>query len=122
MQRHKSSVARGATRFTILVLGLLSFAGITAAQSEQPAWSGNIGFGFSPLVGPIERRLDNGWHTQFGAAYRLTSRFSIGGEVMYNGLGVSKGLLNELADPEGDAAFMGVSAEPPLELLAPHQI
>ena len=116
------AMGRVAKRLATLTLGLLSFAAIAAAQSEQPSWTGNIGFGSSPLMGPIDKRLDNGWHTQFGAGYRFTSHFSLGGEVMYNGFGVSKGVLNELAVPNGNAHLWAFTAEPRLSFAPFHRV
>jgi opacity protein-like surface antigen len=95
-----------------LALLLLTFANATMAQEESRRWTGNVGVGFSPLVGALDKRLDNGWHISFGGGYRFNAHFSIGGQVMYNGFGVSSGVLRELAVPDGNSHLWAFTAEP----------
>jgi opacity protein-like surface antigen len=94
---------------------LASLAGLASAQEEGHKWTANFGAGFTPLVGALNKRLDNGWNITFGGGYRFTEHFSLGGQVMYNGLGVSRGVLNELAVPDGNARVWAITAEPRLE-------
>jgi hypothetical protein len=68
--------------------------------------------GFSPLVGAINQRLDNGWHVTFGAGYNFSNRFGVAGQFMYNGLGVSRGVLQEFSVPDGNANVWSITAEP----------
>jgi opacity protein-like surface antigen len=91
-----------------------SCAGVASAQDEERKWTANVGAGFTPLVGALNRRLDNGWNISFGGGYRVTRHFSLGGQVMYNGLGVSNGLLRELSVPDGNAHIWAFTAEPRL--------
>jgi Outer membrane protein beta-barrel domain len=107
-------------RCAIAVLACLVFTGIGFAQEEGHKWSANVGGGFTPLLGDLSRRLDNGWHVTFGAGYRPTSRFTIGGQVMYNGLGVSQGTLNEFSVPAGNAHLWAFTAEPRLSFAPRH--
>ena len=93
---------------------LMASAGTAVAQDEGHRWTGNVGAGFTPLVGALDQRLDNGWNVQFGAGYHFTNRFSLGLEGMYNGLGVSRGVLNELAVPDGNAHVWVATVEPRL--------
>src|SRR5258706_16293045 len=78
------------------------FTGIAAAQEEEHKWTANVGAGFTPLVGALDQRLDNGWNISFGGGYNFNDHFSLDAQVMYNGLGVSRGVLNELAVPGGN--------------------
>jgi opacity protein-like surface antigen len=94
---------------------LVSLAGLGSAQEEEHKWTANLGAGFTPLVGALDKRLDNGWNITFGGGYRFTEHFSLGGQVMYNGLGVSKGVLSELAVPNGNARVWVITAEPRFE-------
>ena len=71
-----------------LATALLISAGGVSAQEEGRKWTVNAGVGFSPLVGALDKRLDNGWHASFGGGYYFNSRFSVGGQVMYDGFGV----------------------------------
>ena len=107
-------------RLSVTVATCLVFAGLTRAQDEGHKWSANVGGGFTPLVGTLDRRLDNGWYITFGGGYRVSSHFTIGGQVMYNGLGVSKGVLTEFGVPDGNAHIWAFTAEPKLSL-APHR-
>jgi opacity protein-like surface antigen len=94
---------------------LIAFAGAAFAQEGEHKWTANVGVGFTPLVGALNQRLDNGWHISFGGGYHLTERFSLGGQIMYNGLGVSRGVLNELAVPDGNAHLWAFTVEPRLD-------
>jgi opacity protein-like surface antigen len=60
----------------------------------------------------INQRLDNGWHVSFGAGYNFSNRFSVAGQFMYNGLGVSRGGLQEFSVPDGNADVWSITAEP----------
>ncbi len=85
------------------------------AHSERPV-SINIGGGFTPAVGALSERLDNGWNFSGGAAYNIRPSFSLGAQFMYNGLGVSRSLLNAAGAPDGDANVWSITAQPRLEL------
>lgn len=107
-------------RLLAVVALLLSFSGLAAAQSDEGhRWTANLGAGFTPLVGALDKRLDNGWHITFGGGYNFNSHFSLGAQIMYNGLGVSKGVLRELAVPDGNAHLWATTIEPRLNF-APH--
>jgi hypothetical protein len=94
---------------------LLILAAATTAQEER-RWSANVGGGFTPLLGDINTKLDNGWHISFGAGAKVASRLTLGGEVMYNGLGVSRGVIAEAAVPNANAHLWAFTAEPKLDL------
>jgi opacity protein-like surface antigen len=74
--------------------------------------------GFTPLVGDIATRLDNGWHVRFGAGYDFSSHFSASLEYTYHGLGVSEGVLNEARVPDGSAHLWSLTVDPKLRLKA----
>ena len=99
---------------------LLSLAGAAPAQEEEHKWTGNVGAGYTPLLGALNQRLDNGWNVSFGAGYHITEHFSLGGQIMYNGLGVSRGLLNTLSVPNGNAHIWAFTAEPRLTFRRRH--
>jgi len=100
---------------------LVSFTGTAAAQDEGHRWTANVGAGFTPLVGALDKRLDNGWNISFGGGYYFTRHFSLGAQVMYNGLGVSKGVLQELAVPDGNARVWAITVEPRLDFGPRHK-
>lgn len=83
-------------------------------------WTENIGAGFSPLIGDIHSRLNNGWHVTGGAGYRFNRYLSLGGQVMYNGFGVSNRLLREVDVPAGNAHLWAFTAQPMLQFAPRH--
>jgi len=105
----------------IALLGLAALCSNNARAQEPPEhrWTANGAVGFTPLVGAINQRLDNGWHVSFGAGYNFSRRFSVAGQFMYNGLGVSRGVLQEFAVPDGNANVWSLTAEPRLNF-RPH--
>src|SRR6202022_2556217 len=88
---------------TVAAALLVSFADLAAAQDEGHRWTANVGAGFTPLVGSMNTRLDNGWNISFGAGHHFTEHFSIGAQFMYNGLSVNSSTLRQLAVPDGNA-------------------
>jgi hypothetical protein len=116
----KSIVLRITSLIVFLSVITLACSITTSAQNPEHRWSGNIGAGFTPILGSLNQRLDNGWHVSFGAGYRVTHGLTIGGQVMYNGLGVSKGLLGEVGVPDGNAHLWAFTAEPRLTFAPRH--
>lgn len=103
-----------------------SFSSQSQSSSGAPdpwfhRWSVNIGGGFSPLMGDIHSRLNNGWHVSGGAAYNFSDHFSLGGQVMYNGFGVSDRVLTEAAVPAGNSHLWAVFAQPMLQFGGDHK-
>jgi hypothetical protein len=96
---------------TLLVL----LAASSLAQDES-RYTFNVGGGFSPLVGDISKRLENGWHIDVGGGVNFIPHFSTTIDYMYNGYGVSQGLLNEAKVPGGNAHLWSVTANPRLRL------
>jgi hypothetical protein len=116
MQQQRTLVLNRFPLVSRLVLGLAALLLISAngamAQEESPRWTANVGAGFSPLVGALDKRLDNGWHISFGGGYRVNARLSVGGQVLYNGFGVSSGVLKELSVPDGNSHLWAFTVEP----------
>jgi opacity protein-like surface antigen len=106
----------------LLILSL-TFTGVLAAQeTPEHRWTANVGAGFTPLVGALNKRLDNGWHISFGGGYNFNRHLSVNGQVMYNGLGVSEGVLRELSVPDGNAHLWAFTAEPRFSFAATKKI
>jgi hypothetical protein len=84
------------------------------AQSERPV-AVNVGGGFSPLVGNLSNRLDNGWHVTGGVGFNV-GPLTIGPQFTYNGLGVSRSVLRQVGAPGGDAHVWSITADPRLQL------
>jgi opacity protein-like surface antigen len=99
------------------VLPVLLLAGLALAQNApEHRWTANFGAGFTPLTGQIGQKLDNGWHITVGGGYNVTPRFSAGLQFMYNGVGVSDGVLAEAQVPAGNAHIWSITAEPRIRL------
>jgi opacity protein-like surface antigen len=126
MQQQRAKVLTRFFSVSRLVLGLAALllisAKATIAQEESTRWTGNVGVGFSPLVGALDKRLDNGWHISLGGGYRLNARLSVGGQVMYNGFGVSSGVLKELSVPDGNSHLWAFTAEPRFYFAPRHKV
>lgn len=79
-----------------LVLAALTFLLVPApvhAQDDR-GFTLSANAGFSPLVGDISKRLDNGWHVAVDGGYDFSSHFSTTLEYMYNGYGVSRAMVS----------------------------
>ncbi len=112
MKKHCSIRLLGAPAAALLLFWLVLPA---SAQSERPV-SFNVGGGFTPTVGALSQRLDNGWNMGGGVAYNVRPSFSLGAQFMYNALGVSRTLLNAAGAPNGDANVWSITAQPRLQL------
>src|SRR5215469_5821357 len=98
---------------SIIMLALMVVC--SEAQTEHP-YTLNVGGGFSPLVGDSSKRLDNGWHITAGGGLNITRSLSATLDYDYNGFGVSRGLLNEVHVPDGNAHMWSLTANPKLRL------
>jgi opacity protein-like surface antigen len=98
-----------------MALTCLFVAGQGYAQQEQGV-TVSSSVGFSPLVGDISTRLNNGWHITIDGGYDFTSHFSTTLEYMYNGFGVSRRVLEEAQVPDGNAHLWAITLNPKLRL------
>jgi hypothetical protein len=98
-----------------IALTCLFAVGQSLAQPEQGV-TVSSSVGFSPLVGDISTRLNNGWHIAVDGGYEFTSRFSATLEYMYNGHGVSRRVLDEAQVPDGNAHLWSITLNPKLRL------
>ncbi len=114
----RSRFVLSAALFTMWIFGTCSLA---CAQSER-RWSANVGGGYTPLVGAISNRLDNGWNVKVGGEFNVTKHFSIGPRFSWNGLGVSRGVLSEANVPAGNSHVWSITADPRLRLARFHHI
>ena len=108
--------------FTIIVAAafMISSAVVVHCQEQEPWYTFNIGAGYSPLVGQVSNRLDNGWHVGVGAGFRTTSHFELNGEFTYNGFGVKPSVLAEAGVPSADSHLWSVTADPKLRFRGGH--
>ena len=106
---------------SLVVITMLVMSTLASAQGERP-WSVNLGGGFTPLVGRISNRLDNGWNAKVGGEFNVTRHFSIGPRFSWNGLGVSRGVLNEARVPGGDSHVWSMTLDPRIRLAPFHHV
>jgi opacity protein-like surface antigen len=121
LARRNACFSRAVFR-TWLFAALLAIASVPAAQNES-RWTANvgggIGAGYTPLLGGISKKLNNGWHFKGGVGYKFTSHFSTTLQMSYHGLGVSKAVLNEAQVPNGNAHVWSFTANPKIGF-SPH--
>lgn len=98
---------------TTLMLAFLVVCG--EAQSEH-RYTLSVGGGYSPLVGDISKRLDNGWHVTAGAGLNITRYLAATLDYNYNGFGVSNSVLREAKVPDGNSHMWSLTANPKLRL------
>jgi opacity protein-like surface antigen len=101
--------------FAVTALLILGFAMAGYAQEQKEHWyTFNAGAGFTPLVGQVSNRLNNGWNATGGAGVRITSHFEVTAQFMYNGLGVKPIVLAEAGVPSANSHVWSISADPKL--------
>src|ERR1700730_16195113 len=100
-------MTRGKGSFFQILFAMLLMAGGAISGHAQEArehwYTFNIGGGYSPLVGQISDRLDNGWLPPGGLCFRMTSHFELAGQFAYHGFGVKPVVLAEAAVPSADS-------------------
>jgi hypothetical protein len=120
----RTRLSPSALRSSIFAV-LIATASIALGQNES-RWTANvgggIGGGYTPLVGGISQKLNNGWHLRGGAGYKFTSHFSTTLQASYHGLGVSRAVLNEAKVPNGNAHLWSFTADPKIELRPYHGV
>jgi len=100
-------------QFAVTALLVLGFCAFGYGQEPREHWyTFNVGAGYSPLVGQVSDRLNNGWNVRAGAGFRLTSHFEVTGEYMYNGFGVKPIVVAEAGVPSANSHVWLVSADP----------
>jgi opacity protein-like surface antigen len=105
-----------AIRMSIVVLIVVVAASNSNAQDDHK-FTFDVGGGYSPLVGDMSSRLNNGWNIVVGGGYNFTSHFSGTVEYMYNGYGVSRRTLEEAQVPAGNSHMWSITANPKLRLM-----
>jgi hypothetical protein len=105
----------------VSIASLLLVFGMAVAASAQTerGFTGEIGGGYTPLVGSLSNRLDNGWNIRVGAGYNFTSHFSTTAQFGYNGLGVGSSVLRDAKVPGGNAHVWSIGLTPRLSF-SPH--
>ncbi len=96
----------------LLTVVLLLFAVAAQAQNPERRWTVNIGGGVTPVVGPSNTRLNTGWNIKGGAGVHMTRHFGVVFEGQYNGMGVTRSVLNQLNVPDGSAWLWSITANP----------
>jgi opacity protein-like surface antigen len=94
---------------------VLAVATYSHAQDEHRL-TASFGAGFTPLVGDLSKRLDNGWHITFGGGVNITQHFATTLDYSYNGFGVSRGVLAEAGVPGADSHVWSLTVNPKIRL------
>ena len=99
------------------VIAILLFAVASGhAQQEERHFTFNAGAGFSPLVGQVSDRLNNGWNITVGGGYRFTPHFETNLQFTYNGFGVKPLVLQEAGVPSANSHLWSLTINPKLRL------
>lgn len=114
-KRIRPSFRQLSINLAVSALILLPLSLYGGAQ-DQPRVVFDVSGGFSPLVGDISSRLNNGWHYRLSGGYDFSRYFSTNLEFMYNGYGVSRRVLNEAQVPSGDSHLWALTLNPKLRL------
>jgi len=110
----------------VLTIASVAFAvvigmSLTArAQEQEPWYTFNVGGGYSPLLGQLHTRLDNGWHITAGAGFRASSHFEVTGQFTYNGFGVQSLVIDEAGTPSANSNLWSITADPKLRFRGGH--
>jgi opacity protein-like surface antigen len=98
------------------LLVLFVFAICAAGFAQDHRWTVNAGGGYSPLVGDLDNRLNNGWNVTAGAGYNFGSGISASVTYMYNRFGISQRLLNAAPGNSGNAHLWSLTLDPKFPL------
>ena len=105
------------TTLATLALALVIGCPVRGHAQEPESWyTFNIGAGYSPLVGQISDRLNNGWHATGGLGFRVKSHFELNGQFTYHGFGVKPVVLTEAGVPSADSHLWSITADPKIRI------
>jgi hypothetical protein len=93
----------------VILFGLATFA-------QEHRYTFEFGGGFTPPVGRIANRLNDGWNIGVGAGINLGKVFSIGPHFLYNSFGINNALLGAVGAPNGNGRVYGITADPKIQL------
>jgi opacity protein-like surface antigen len=99
-----------------LVMALTLAAAVSACAQDERRFTLNVGGGFSPLLGQISDRLDNGWNVTVGGGYDFTRHFETNLQFTYNGFGVRPLVLAEAGAPAANSHMWSITVDPKLRL------
>jgi hypothetical protein len=98
----------------VLLLGVLVLLVSAGAAAQEHRWTLNIGGGYTPTVGPLSNRLDQGGHVTAGGGINLTQHFSVIGEYTFTQLGLTGSFLRSVKVPDGNATMHSITLNPKL--------
>jgi len=101
--------------FLVSAFMVLAIANYCRAQDEHRL-TASFGAGFTPLVGDLSNRLDNGWHITFGGGVNVTQHFAATLDYSYHGFGVSRRVLTEAGVPAADSHLWSLTVNPKIRL------
>ena len=105
---------------SVTVAFVISFSASAHGQEQEPWYTFNVGGGYSPLLGQLHTRLNNGWHVTAGAGFRANSHFEVTGQFTYNGFGVQSLVLDEAEVPSANSHLWSITADPKLRFRGGH--
>ena len=103
----------------LAAVALITISSLHSQAQDDHRYTVEGGAGYSPLVGDISSRLNNGWHVTFGGGYNFSSYFATTLDYTYNGYGVARKVLTEANVPDGNAHMWSITVIPKIRL-CPH--
>jgi opacity protein-like surface antigen len=100
----------------LAAVALITISSLHSQAQDDHRYTVEGGAGYSPLVGDISSRLNNGWHVTFGGGYNLSSYFATTLDYTYNGYGVARKVLTEASVPDGNAHMWSITLNPKIRL------
>ncbi|HZP62401.1 MAG TPA: outer membrane beta-barrel protein [Terriglobales bacterium] len=94
---------------------VLTLASYSQAQDEHRL-TASFGAGFTPLVGDLSNRLNNGWHITFGGGVNVTQHFATTLDYSYHGFGVNRSVLAEAGVPGANSHLWSLTVNPKIRL------
>ena len=85
-------------------------------EYEEHAVTISAGAGLTTIVGRDAGKLDHGGSFQIGAGHFFNRYFGVTGNFMFNDLGITRGELNRLNQPDGHARVYSLTVDPTLRL------
>jgi outer membrane protein W len=95
-----------------VLLVLLSLTSL--AQDHR--WTFQAGGGFSPLLGDLNNRLDNGWNVAGGAGYNFATGLSATVNYTFGSFGISHRVLADAGQSSGNAHIWSLTVDPKFPL------
>ncbi|HLJ14830.1 MAG TPA: outer membrane beta-barrel protein [Bryobacteraceae bacterium] len=98
----------------------LSYGACAQTETEFHHFTFNAGGGLTMITGRDAGELDHGGNFQAGAGINFNRYFGITGNFMFNQLGITRGALDALNEPDGNGKVYSITADPTIHMPLGH--